>query len=513
MATQSLFRPDVRSFGFALFLTTNATALWGGAFPFLPLSFQTAQVIIGFFLAQSISLWGTFGLFTYLTYRLPKINYHLFTAQSVAFAIVGGIFLIAALYLDRIVTLCVILGGVFMGSGCAGFFILWQRLFAAQDDETGAALILVANAIAPVMYFCLYLIPNAVTAFLVPLIFIPICALCLSLGTRNLALAQPMFEDVPQENARVYAHAVKDCWRGALCVAALGLASGAIRSLTLSSPALGDIVNSASMIGALIASLACIYFWRTHSFSFNITQTFKVIFPVLISGFILLPFLGGSFTYVFSAGTHTVFVIGTILVMIHSAQLARSRGLNPCFIFAFFMGAIYLLQGLGFLLGFFSSSFEALGFEQLSIVSLICIYFTSIILFVCYVGIRTEGTSGGSADVNLEFMALSPSPRKSVDIESLDADVDNADTKLKDLTSKKCLIIQQRYRLTPRETEIMEHVTRGYSVPQIAETLFVSENTVRTHSKNIYQKLGIHKRRELLDIFESIEIPGERSKG
>ena len=35
--------------------------------------------------------------------------------------------------------------------------------------------------------------------------------------------------------------------------------------------------------------------------------------------------------------------------------------------------------------------------------------------------------------------------------------------------------------------------------------LFISENTMRTHSKRIYAKLDIHKKQELLDLIESFD--------
>ena len=43
----------VSSWGYACFLTVNATSTWGGIFPFLPLEFQTAEVTLTFFLAQA----------------------------------------------------------------------------------------------------------------------------------------------------------------------------------------------------------------------------------------------------------------------------------------------------------------------------------------------------------------------------------------------------------------------------------------------------------------------------
>lgn len=51
----------------------------------------------------------------------------------------------------------------------------------------------------------------------------------------------------------------------------------------------------------------------------------------------------------------------------------------------------------------------------------------------------------------------------------------------------------------------MELVARGQTATAIAESLFISENTVRTHLKRIYAKLGVHRKREMLAIIENIE--------
>ncbi len=50
--------------------------------------------------------------------------------------------------------------------------------------------------------------------------------------------------------------------------------------------------------------------------------------------------------------------------------------------------------------------------------------------------------------------------------------------------------------LTPREWEILELLAQGYTNQQIAESLFVSLNTVRTHIRHIYRKLQVRNRAE-----------------
>jgi len=48
--------------------------------------------------------------------------------------------------------------------------------------------------------------------------------------------------------------------------------------------------------------------------------------------------------------------------------------------------------------------------------------------------------------------------------------------------------------LTSRETEILQHLTKGKSYTMIANELFINKETVRTHIKNIYQKLNVNSK-------------------
>jgi LuxR family maltose regulon positive regulatory protein len=48
--------------------------------------------------------------------------------------------------------------------------------------------------------------------------------------------------------------------------------------------------------------------------------------------------------------------------------------------------------------------------------------------------------------------------------------------------------------LSGRELEVLKHLNSYLSTPEIADLLVVSSNTVRTHIKNIYGKLGVHGR-------------------
>jgi len=52
----------------------------------------------------------------------------------------------------------------------------------------------------------------------------------------------------------------------------------------------------------------------------------------------------------------------------------------------------------------------------------------------------------------------------------------------------------QQLGITPRELEILEAMAGGFSNREIAERLFVSENTVKTHAARLFDKLSARRR-------------------
>jgi two-component system NarL family response regulator len=58
------------------------------------------------------------------------------------------------------------------------------------------------------------------------------------------------------------------------------------------------------------------------------------------------------------------------------------------------------------------------------------------------------------------------------------------------------LVGARKPTLTGREIEVLGHVADGNTSRQIGDVLFISENTVKNHIRNILDKLGLHSRNE-----------------
>lgn len=70
---------------------------------------------------------------------------------------------------------------------------------------------------------------------------------------------------------------------------------------------------------------------------------------------------------------------------------------------------------------------------------------------------------------------------------------------LKDLLRHRGATLSRRAELTGRELEILTHVSRGKTSREIADDLYISENTVRNHVRNILDKLALNSRFEAVN--------------
>lgn len=59
---------------------------------------------------------------------------------------------------------------------------------------------------------------------------------------------------------------------------------------------------------------------------------------------------------------------------------------------------------------------------------------------------------------------------------------------------------REKFGITPREHEILRLIADGLSNREIAQKLFVSENTVKTHSSRLFDKLNARRRTQAVQI-------------
>ncbi len=76
----------------------------------------------------------------------------------------------------------------------------------------------------------------------------------------------------------------------------------------------------------------------------------------------------------------------------------------------------------------------------------------------------------------------------------------NVQKQMKPEFSRAYLNEKLNVQLTKKEFEIVQDIVNGITNPQIASKYFVSENTIKSHIKNIYLKLDAHSKAEMTRI-------------
>jgi DNA-binding CsgD family transcriptional regulator len=140
------------------------------------------------------------------------------------------------------------------------------------------------------------------------------------------------------------------------------------------------------------------------------------------------------------------------------------------------VGISVCLLSLSLLLGYFLSQVSLTGEERGRL---------SLILSLCYV----------------VFILISPAIQLwRVRRDNL-TDVEPLPGREKDGLNDTCDALSERFGISRREKEVLYYVGLGYNSSYIARILFISDGTVRSHLKNIYRKLGVSSRMEVLELF------------
>ena len=66
----------------------------------------------------------------------------------------------------------------------------------------------------------------------------------------------------------------------------------------------------------------------------------------------------------------------------------------------------------------------------------------------------------------------------------------------------RCATLARSSDLTRKEEDVLVLIAKGLSYPQICEQLVLSPNSIKTHARNIYRKLGVSSKQEAIQLVE-----------
>lgn len=293
-----------------------------------------------------------------------------------------------------------------------------------------------------------------------------------------------------------------------LCIAAIGYVGGVSRMFAQQSGGDSAVLNVTLALGMLVAAGGLALVWDKVRGRLSFPAVYTALFLAVMTGFLFLPFFDAGYRMLFAGVANAAFSLVSIFMMITCIKIAHLRQVDPIAVFGVFSSIVYGGVLIGRAVG------DALGqtydVSQILVIALMSTYMLSFAGVV--VNMRRKGKVdrafdpiGGTADSEPEGNASSgedgTAVRASDDRPAPRPLVRNVIV-AQDMVPVYSRLLKKTYGLSNRETDVLELIMRGRDVARMSETLFVSENTVRSHCKNLYRKLDVHNRQQVFDLVE-----------
>ena len=346
-------------------------------------------------------------------------------------------------------------------------YLQWGQFYVRLNIRTAVGCLFVAN-IAGSLLKCL--------AHFSPL---PLeCTITMVLPVASMLLCRMALIDAPRSGraaVRFESHNLCGLWKVAAAVATLSFVTAFLvgRSYGNQSSAPADVfllgracevVISAVVLGLVIGARK----------SFNFAQLWRIVLVLLALDVLcqaLLPQI--RVIRCVESSAWDLLVLFTWLTV---ADIARHAQADPPMVF-----------GVGW--AFYTASFAvgsivagALAAADIDVATTTVLMFALALVGTFCLELRDQDTKWIFAELSGE-RASAPEDHRSID--------------------ERCDAVGKAHGLTPRELEVMKLLCKGRTKSYIAETLYLTENTVRSHAKHLYTKLDVHSKQELMDLVDA----------
>lgn len=266
--------------------------------------------------------------------------------------------------------------------------------------------------------------------------------------------------------------------------------------------------DAATMLGSVCG--VCLAFWFIFfSPRVNVPALLRWVAPLIMIGLAAIPFSGMAPEFVESATMSVADTVLQIIAFLSLVDLARAGVFSPAFAIGVGQGMIQLGVLVGNLAGKWSAlstTSSGYGLWETSLV-VICVFSVAMALApsdrnmggigLRYAGGLDDADSMGAGELPVSQGGSAASERA---LHAFEVEGNGLLTQEENLDGMVARIAAEG-GLSARETEVLGYLARGRSQPYIRDALVLSKNTVASHVKHIYQKLNVHSRQELLDLF------------
>jgi DNA-binding CsgD family transcriptional regulator len=346
--------------------------------------------------------------------------------------------------------------------------LAWVELFAFMDEAESARLLAFSMLLSALIMTVIGRLP---------LPTLPMIALCLfAVAAVACSKARSMAKRAHDADfwkrateRRLYTKSLRALSNGLVPLLALGCAMGILNSFMLIDGYAFEGSETAGNLGVLIGHAVFFVIVYTGSRLVRVEFVYRILFPLLATLLLLWPLLSTRFGYLFSVSFVAGYNFISVSVMFLIIREAHRRLLSPYALMAIAILFIRLSVLLGLVVGSWVAGISVEGVPSTMLIVAIVMYALALVLL---------------------FLSRNHMPIRAKELNPTEGE----------LFGRRSRDLAQKHGLTNREKDILGYLARGRSSTYIGKELWLSPDTVRGHVKNIYAKLGVHSKQELIDL-------------
>lgn len=357
------------------------------------------------------------------------------------------------------------------------FYVVYVSVIYRFETKCVIVYILLSYALAALIEYPLELLPTVVSG----VITIPCPMIAMLMCGKVARSPLPCADSV--DSRRKSARASFSTYIPVIAV--FGFTVGSCFVSAYSSP-VGSFFTLAMYVIEFLLPLAFLVFLLGMYQRVSVVYLCQITFVVILAFIVLLTLAQGQFPAVASTASHLARIFVRMFFMVGIVVLLGQTNLRPLIAFCLTFALLYLSMAAGIAVN------QVISYSDISPITL---YLILVFVAVCVLFAATSVQINRGGEDLLFGVPDDHDDRAEHPLPSA--------TTQRAIISKKCDELAAVYDLAPRECEVVMLIALGRSKPYIAKQLVISENTVRSHARQAYRKLGIHSKSELLDFFDS----------
>lgn len=399
------------------------------------------------------------------------------------------------------------LGALLCGIGFGYFWGSWADVLGRVHPSTTTVSIPASFLLTAVLFVVVTLcVSFAHVPGILPILPLPVLSLaCLEKCRRS----EPAFEPAPA--SRRYIEAVASLVPLIIASLVLSCLFGFMWETAVLSTDTATQAHELPLVANVAAATVLLVGVLVARRKVDLTLVYQVLIPISILSFIAIPFLWHDQPVALNAVISAIYGVFDVIIWYMVVSCSYDFSVSGFVVGGIVRGISLLSRLVGIGIGSLIMMVPDASNGAMVGMSIGAVYILAMLLWFLYRNSKQKAkvctTDVNTVDVSAADLEASEEEPPAVGLNASgggrhEGDASPSQGNASEDDEEKFRLIAEDYGLTRREAEVLPYLARGRSAKVIADALFVSEPTIRTHTRHILEKTCLHSKQELIDLID-----------